>query len=224
MPRLSFLSFCNTSSCYFTFFIPVSARCAFCLCLALRCIAHWEPRRLFKHQALAIDAAVSGLHVALSTATSSGKSVVFNVSVLEAILGPRPEAVAIYLFPTKALAQDQLRCAWFLSLFARRIASMYLSFADHSSFLSPAPRLASPLLGPALPSGYCRYRGLYDLSASNVPRPSVQAFLSFSFFFFFHVHLKTSRPAGTVSSIPGGSKRRLWSPSCSIETNDRTSH
>lgn len=49
--------------------------------------------------------------MALSTATSSGKSVVFNVSVMEAILGPRPAAVALYLFPTKALAQDQLRCS-----------------------------------------------------------------------------------------------------------------
>lgn len=68
-------------------------------------------KRLFKHQALAIDAAMSGQHVALSTATSSGKSVVFNVSVVEAIVGARPEAVAMYLFPTKALAQDQLRSA-----------------------------------------------------------------------------------------------------------------
>eukprot|EP00752_Nemacystus_decipiens_P007203 g6448.t1 len=65
--------------------------------------------RLFKHQALAIDAAAAGQHVALSTATSSGKSVVFNVSVIEALVGPRPNAVALYLFPTKALAQDQLR-------------------------------------------------------------------------------------------------------------------
>ncbi|CAM9670030.1 unnamed protein product, partial [Scytosiphon promiscuus] len=65
--------------------------------------------RLFKHQALAIDAAAAGQHVALSTATSSGKSVVFNVAVIEAIVGRRPDAVALYLFPTKALAQDQLR-------------------------------------------------------------------------------------------------------------------
>ncbi|CAN0357973.1 unnamed protein product, partial [Hapterophycus canaliculatus] len=65
--------------------------------------------RLFKHQALAIDAAATGQHVALSTATSSGKSVVFNVAVIEAIVGRRPDAVALYLFPTKALAQDQLR-------------------------------------------------------------------------------------------------------------------
>lgn len=68
-----------------------------------------DDARLFKHQALAIDAAAAGRHVALSTATSSGKSVVFNVSVIEALVGPRPDAVALYLFPTKALAQDQLR-------------------------------------------------------------------------------------------------------------------
>ncbi|CAM9143408.1 unnamed protein product [Choristocarpus tenellus] len=60
--------------------------------------------------AIAIDASLSGRHVAISTSTSSGKSAVYNVAVLEKILGPdRPGAVALYLFPTKALAQDQLR-------------------------------------------------------------------------------------------------------------------
>lgn len=237
MPRLSFVCLlCASYSCFFTFLIPVSVRYAFVVCLALCCIAPWEPGRLFKHQALAIDAAVSGLHVALSTATSSGKSVVFNVSVLEAILGPRPEAVAIYLFPTKALAQDQLRCAWFLSLFARRIASMYRTFAAHSTCFSPAPRLASPLHGSALPSRYCRHRGLYDLSTSNVARPSVASrllnfsklpkknqFFDFSFFIFFsYVHLKHRglpslyfQPTGGVNigcrAHPPLSKRMMYS-------------
>ncbi|CAM9481571.1 unnamed protein product [Discosporangium mesarthrocarpum] len=66
--------------------------------------------RFFEHQAVAIDAALSGRHVSISTATSSGKSAVFNVAVLQAVLNPaRAGAAAIYLFPTKALAQDQLR-------------------------------------------------------------------------------------------------------------------
>jgi ATP-dependent helicase YprA (DUF1998 family) len=50
-----------------------------------------------------------GKHIAISTATSSGKSVVYNVPVLTKLLEAtrcgQPEPVAIYLFPTKALAQ-----------------------------------------------------------------------------------------------------------------------
>ena len=68
--------------------------------------------RLFEHQARAITAALSGSHVALSTGTSSGKSACFNVPVLETILDASAaggaDAVALYIFPTKALAQDQL--------------------------------------------------------------------------------------------------------------------
>jgi ATP-dependent helicase YprA (DUF1998 family) len=64
--------------------------------------------RLFSHQAIAIEAALSDVrrHVALSTGTSSGKSVCFNVPVIQSIL-EAPESVALYLYPTKALAQDQ---------------------------------------------------------------------------------------------------------------------
>ena len=64
--------------------------------------------RLFSHQAAAIDAALAGRHVAISTSTSSGKSVAFHVPVFTALL-TRPGATALYIFPTKALAQDQLR-------------------------------------------------------------------------------------------------------------------
>jgi DEAD/DEAH box helicase domain-containing protein len=64
--------------------------------------------RLYTHQALAINAARRGEHVILATATASGKTLAYNVPVLEAILADR-QARALYLFPTKALAQDQLR-------------------------------------------------------------------------------------------------------------------
>jgi DEAD/DEAH box helicase domain-containing protein len=64
--------------------------------------------QLFTHQALAINAIRAGKHVILSTGTASGKTLAYNVPVLEAILSDR-HARALYLFPTKALAQDQLR-------------------------------------------------------------------------------------------------------------------
>ncbi|KAG5192904.1 DEAD/DEAH box helicase, partial [Tribonema minus] len=65
--------------------------------------------RFYKHQAVGINAVVAGQHLAISTATSSGKSVVFTVPVLQALLTGEPNAVALFVFPTKALAQDQLR-------------------------------------------------------------------------------------------------------------------
>jgi len=64
--------------------------------------------RLYSHQARAIDAVRAGQHVIVTTAAASGKSLVYNVPVLEAVI--TDEGVhALYLFPTKALAQDQLR-------------------------------------------------------------------------------------------------------------------
>ena len=64
--------------------------------------------RLYSHQAQAINAIRAGHHVVLSTGTASGKTLAYNIPVLEAILAD-PQARALYLFPTKALAQDQLR-------------------------------------------------------------------------------------------------------------------
>jgi DEAD/DEAH box helicase domain-containing protein len=65
-------------------------------------------RELYEHQAEAWDAAARGEHVAVVTGTASGKSLAFNLPVLDA-LAREPKRRAIYLYPTKALAQDQLR-------------------------------------------------------------------------------------------------------------------
>jgi DEAD/DEAH box helicase domain-containing protein len=64
--------------------------------------------RLYSHQAEAIDLARAGKHVVVATGTASGKSLAYNIPVLERLLLEKP-ATALYLFPTKALAQDQLR-------------------------------------------------------------------------------------------------------------------
>jgi DEAD/DEAH box helicase domain-containing protein len=64
--------------------------------------------RLYTHQTQAINAARGGQHVILSTATASGKTLAYNIPVLEALMADW-RARALYLFPTKALAQDQLR-------------------------------------------------------------------------------------------------------------------
>jgi DEAD/DEAH box helicase domain-containing protein len=63
--------------------------------------------RLYTHQAEAIGHALSGRNVVITTPTASGKTLCYNAPVLSAILGD-PASRALYLFPTKALAQDQL--------------------------------------------------------------------------------------------------------------------
>jgi DEAD/DEAH box helicase domain-containing protein len=62
---------------------------------------------LYSHQAEAWDAARRGENVVLATGTASGKTLCYNLPVLAA-LTEHPAARALYLFPTKALAQDQL--------------------------------------------------------------------------------------------------------------------
>jgi DEAD/DEAH box helicase domain-containing protein len=64
--------------------------------------------RFYSHQAQAINAARAGHNVVVATSTASGKTLAYNVPVLESIASI-PHARALYLFPTKALAQDQLR-------------------------------------------------------------------------------------------------------------------
>jgi DEAD/DEAH box helicase domain-containing protein len=64
--------------------------------------------KLYPHQARALDLVEKGRNVIMSTGTASGKSLCYHLPVYEDIL-ERPSSRAIYLFPTKALAQDQLR-------------------------------------------------------------------------------------------------------------------
>ena len=63
---------------------------------------------LYAHQAMAVNEARSGKNVMVATASASGKTLCYNLPVLEAILDDQSSR-ALYLFPTKALAQDQLR-------------------------------------------------------------------------------------------------------------------
>src|SRR5437763_7424798 len=63
---------------------------------------------LYTHQRAVWDAASRGEHVVVTTGTASGKSLAFNLPVLDAI-AHEPKQRALYLYPTKALAQDQAR-------------------------------------------------------------------------------------------------------------------
>jgi DEAD/DEAH box helicase domain-containing protein len=63
--------------------------------------------RLYRHQADAIAHALAGKHAVIVTPTASGKTLCYNAPVLHSILNDSSTR-ALYLFPTKALAQDQL--------------------------------------------------------------------------------------------------------------------
>ncbi|HEY92819.1 MAG TPA: DEAD/DEAH box helicase [Dehalococcoidia bacterium] len=63
---------------------------------------------LYTHQAEAVNDAQRGKNVMVATSSASGKTLCYNIAVLEAILTEKSSR-ALYLFPTKALAQDQLR-------------------------------------------------------------------------------------------------------------------
>lgn len=64
-------------------------------------------RQLYTHQANAAEAAHMGKNVVIVTPTASGKTLCYNLPVLDAMLADL-DTRALYLFPTKALAQDQL--------------------------------------------------------------------------------------------------------------------
>ena len=63
--------------------------------------------QLYSHQARAFDIAAKGEHLVVVTPTASGKTLCYNLPVLQALV-QQPDARVLYLFPTKALAQDQL--------------------------------------------------------------------------------------------------------------------
>ncbi|WP_457572639.1 DEAD/DEAH box helicase [Desulfovulcanus sp.] len=73
---------------------------------ALKILAARKIDGLYSHQIKAIDLIRDGKNVVVATPTASGKSLIYNLPVLETIFN-RPDSRALYLFPLKALAQDQ---------------------------------------------------------------------------------------------------------------------
>ena len=67
-----------------------------------------DVEQLYGHQVAAIERIRRGENTVVATPTASGKSLIYNIPVVEEILKD-PETHALYLFPLKALAQDQLK-------------------------------------------------------------------------------------------------------------------
>ncbi len=72
--------------------------------------------KLWSHQADAINAIRQGEHVVIATSTASGKSRCFQIPIAEAVTDPDQPGTALLIYPTKALAQDQLRSFQHLNL------------------------------------------------------------------------------------------------------------
>lgn len=79
--------------------------------------------RPWSHQATAARYAHSGQHVAISTGTASGKSLAYQLPILNALL-TEPRATALYLAPTKALGADQIRAVTALTAGRRAFAHL----------------------------------------------------------------------------------------------------
>ncbi|MEW5994322.1 MAG: DEAD/DEAH box helicase, partial [Candidatus Zixiibacteriota bacterium] len=73
----------------------------------ISCLGSRGIRQLYSHQADAVEAIMGGNDIVVVTPTASGKTLCYNLPVLNATLKD-PSTRALYLFPTKALSQDQL--------------------------------------------------------------------------------------------------------------------
>lgn len=63
--------------------------------------------KLYSHQAAAVNALLQGKDVMITTPTASGKTLAFNIPIIEGLLND-PNATALYIYPAKALTNDQL--------------------------------------------------------------------------------------------------------------------
>jgi DEAD/DEAH box helicase domain-containing protein len=93
-----------------------------------KALARVGTETLYSHQADAWEEAHRG-HVIVTTGTASGKSLAFNLPVLDT-LARDTRARAIYLYPTKALAQDQ----------ARKLSQLRAPFLRHAIYDGDTPR------------------------------------------------------------------------------------
>src|SRR6201998_4025323 len=84
------------------------------------------------HQVDAADLAHAGRHVVISTGTASGKSLAYQLPILNA-LATDPRARALYVSPTKALGHDQLRAAHALTAAVSRLGDVAPTAYDGDS-------------------------------------------------------------------------------------------
>jgi DEAD/DEAH box helicase domain-containing protein len=120
--------------------------------------------QLYAHQAEAVAAGLRGEHVAVVTPAASGKTLCYNLPVLNRLLAD-PAARALYLYPTKALAQDQLAE---LRAWQERLAE-----GENGREGEPEKRVSIPFSrSPALPLS--RSSALFTAATYDGDTPSAQ--------------------------------------------------
>lgn len=101
--------------------------------------------RLYRHQADARTALRAGKNVVITTPTASGKTLAFNVPIFEALERER-SATALYLYPTKALSNDQLKVLEELELISGIPVSPRVYDGDTPSHKRPMIRTTSRIV------------------------------------------------------------------------------
>jgi DEAD/DEAH box helicase domain-containing protein len=101
--------------------------------------------QLYTHQAQTIELARAGANVMLTTPTASGKTLAFNLAVFERLV-TEPRATALYLYPLKALTQDQLRALQELEAQAGIEARAAVYDGDTPQHLRPQIRRRSRII------------------------------------------------------------------------------
>ena len=135
---------------------------------------------LYTHQAEAVAAALHGEHVAIVTPAASGKTLCYNLPVLNRLLAD-PNGRALYLFPTKALAQDQLaELRGFVELLSQgkgvRVREYGSSGVSEYGSKHPAPTLPHPNT-PTLPHSHTPvpiHAATYDGDTPSAQRAKVR--------------------------------------------------
>ncbi|CAB1061211.1 ATP-dependent RNA helicase, DEAD/DEAH box family [Olavius sp. associated proteobacterium Delta 1] len=101
-------------------------------------------RKLYQHQVQAIELIQSGRHVVVATPTASGKTLIYNLPTLEKFQKEN-HAKSLYIFPLKALAQDQLRAFERLAVhFAKKMPTAAIYDGDTSAYRRKRIREAPP--------------------------------------------------------------------------------
>lgn len=100
---------------------------------------------LFTHQSMAIDNAINKKNTVIVTPTASGKTLCYNIPILNEII-KNPEARALYLFPTKALSQDQYNEAYELAKLTDREIKIYTFDGDTPSSARRTIRAAGQIV------------------------------------------------------------------------------
>ncbi|MGZ4881525.1 MAG: DEAD/DEAH box helicase [Halobacteriota archaeon] len=100
---------------------------------------------LYAHQSDAIELLRRGEHITITTPTASGKTLAFNIPVFEA-LDANPHATALYLYPTKALSNDQLKALKEFELISGICVNPGVYDGDTPSHKRPAIRTTSRVI------------------------------------------------------------------------------